>query len=1123
MKTSPFQIKETAAHPLTSAGPSIQGKGATPPAFSVTAAPPAVQKTEKDKETGAEDTIQARFQPDKERKPRTRLKIGQPNDKYEQEADAVAKKAISTPDEAIQTVQKKPLDVSGAQPGISMKASPTRFQAPRTISPSLQPKIQRFAAENEAEQVSETGDSIFQLKSKGEPVPPPDAPETPPSDAGSSNLDTTLVQSKGGGATLPQGTQDFMGPRIGADFSGVKVHTGEQAVQMNQQLGSKAFAHGKDVYFNKGQYNPESSSGKELLAHELTHTVQQGGAPVKTKQDFGTTETPQIQQKTTSGIVQKRAMNHIEGGQDPEVDKARKKSTILRTIAGWAKAIPGYTLLTYVIGREPILGERVKRSGTNLVGGIMGIVPGGNALFEKLKESGALDKAYSWVSQHLFQANLTWTRIYGDLTNFYNSLNWTDALSPGSVWKRAKKIITGFYSDVKAFSGKAGKKIMELTFAGFAGAGGAAVITWLMKLGKNVFKIFKNPILFFKHLGGAVKGGISGFMSKIGDHLKNGFMEWLMGAMKGTGIELPQEWNLKSTFKFLLEVAGITYEKIRVRLVKRFGEKTISRAERTVNFFKRFMKEGPIILWKFLKEKAFAIKETIMNAVKDWALGAIIKAGIKNLLTMLVPAGIIGKAIEFMVKFVKWILDNKEKIKSIVDSIFQSLNDIVLGNTKAGAGLIESALTKSVPALLDMLAKLMGLTGLAQTVQSTIKGLKAKLDAGMEKAFDWLEGKLEKWSGVKPKNLDDNTDTKEAQQKGKNSLNTVPPHIQSKINVKLPPFPVMMQKQKHHLHTEVKSGHLQPVIMRSDPVDLRAAIEEVIQKLKAIPGTTPQRGVAIKKLNEIKTKFEDGYLSKQCKNRINDFLKGSRLQGKRGSLAAEEGLNERKKELLFLIISEIRAELNEYMAEIGTNISHIAHTLNITDLTDITEAPIHKQRYLPFNGKLPGNWIRQKIYDEALGYPWEEKRKFITERDLPIIAKRVKLAQKNDDHSDWEKMKKEGWIQEKADIKNYNPKDQSVEYAVDHDTPLVELWNRSGFNTNDSEREEHHLDDDNLQLVEKKWNLKKGGNDQHYKKYVGPKFRSIIAEGGVENASTILGKFFLDAPGGSKIKTINKK
>ena len=78
-----------------------------------------------------------------------------------------------------------------------------------------------------------------------------------------------------------------MSNKVGADFSNVKVHSDSKAADMNSSIGAKAFTHGKDIYFNKGQYNPSSQGGKHLLAHELTHTVQQGAAEMKEEKDKG--------------------------------------------------------------------------------------------------------------------------------------------------------------------------------------------------------------------------------------------------------------------------------------------------------------------------------------------------------------------------------------------------------------------------------------------------------------------------------------------------------------------------------------------------------------------------------------------------------------------------------------------------------------------------------------------------------------------------------------------------------------------------------------------------------------------------------------------------------------------
>ncbi len=99
------------------------------------------------------------------------------------------------------------------------------------------------------------------------------------------NFQKQLIASKGGGTPLPDKTNSFMSQAIGSDFSQVSIHTGNQAQEMNQSIRAKAFTHGSDIYFNKGQYNPSSNQGKKLLAHELTHVVQQRGAAIQKKPD----------------------------------------------------------------------------------------------------------------------------------------------------------------------------------------------------------------------------------------------------------------------------------------------------------------------------------------------------------------------------------------------------------------------------------------------------------------------------------------------------------------------------------------------------------------------------------------------------------------------------------------------------------------------------------------------------------------------------------------------------------------------------------------------------------------------------------------------------------------------
>ena len=87
-----------------------------------------------------------------------------------------------------------------------------------------------------------------------------------------------IENSRGSGQNLPGHTRNFMESGIGSQFGGVKIHTDSNAVNMNRALGARAFTVGNNIYFNAGQYSPQSAEGKKLLAHELTHVVQQGAS-----------------------------------------------------------------------------------------------------------------------------------------------------------------------------------------------------------------------------------------------------------------------------------------------------------------------------------------------------------------------------------------------------------------------------------------------------------------------------------------------------------------------------------------------------------------------------------------------------------------------------------------------------------------------------------------------------------------------------------------------------------------------------------------------------------------------------------------------------------------------------
>jgi hypothetical protein len=175
----------------------------------------------------------------------TKLTVGAPGDKYEQEADSMAAKVMAMPDSAIQ------------QPIQRQTGEETEAVQMQPLVNSITPLVQRSSGEEEEVQMK----SEVQRASDGSSV-------------ASSSIESRLASSKGGGSALPNDVRSFMEPRFEADFSNIKVHTDSNAVQMTKELGAQAFAHGSDIYYGAGK----SPGNNELTAHELTHTIQQGAA-----------------------------------------------------------------------------------------------------------------------------------------------------------------------------------------------------------------------------------------------------------------------------------------------------------------------------------------------------------------------------------------------------------------------------------------------------------------------------------------------------------------------------------------------------------------------------------------------------------------------------------------------------------------------------------------------------------------------------------------------------------------------------------------------------------------------------------------------------------------------------
>ena len=162
-------------------------------------------------------------------------RVGAPDDAFEREADAVAERVLAMPEAA---VQRKPAD---------------------NVLIDREPELEQLRAD------SENVEKARRKAIDGRPAA---------AGVGRANVAAAVGQ---GGVPLPAGERAFFEPRLGVDLSGVRVHADAEAARLAAGLSARAFAAGSEIYFGAGEYRPQSSEGRRLLAHELTHVVQQRG------------------------------------------------------------------------------------------------------------------------------------------------------------------------------------------------------------------------------------------------------------------------------------------------------------------------------------------------------------------------------------------------------------------------------------------------------------------------------------------------------------------------------------------------------------------------------------------------------------------------------------------------------------------------------------------------------------------------------------------------------------------------------------------------------------------------------------------------------------------------------
>ena len=871
----------------------------------------------------------------------TKLTVNEPDDSFEQEADRVAEAVMQS-----DTPPSLPPDDSDQNNGTG---SPPSVQASQITTPDVTPETEQ------------------------------------------------KINNLNGGTPLPDAERTFFEQRIGADFSQVRVHTSDDAVQTAKDLGARAYTRGSNIAFNEGEYQPGMRNGRTLLAHELTHVVQQGA---------------------TENFVQRYALT----GYQPAITATPHNIQLLpdfitSELNDFARHIPGYTLFTVIIGFNPLTGSTVPRTPINLLEGLMGLVPFGTMIFDALREYGIIRSVFEWVEGELDRLNLSMERIeqtieaawddmeliegfaynlrilerhfvslYNDVVSFATSLvdhiiemikevaiglaeelladnkawdlikkvlhhdplrdepveattveiledflmligketeleqmrergtlqetaDWLDtrlgefmsllgelgglfrsawnAIQPqnlpnlasnlqslsqqvvgflGRVWTFAstvalevlqfiKNALLGWLSEFahevpgfhlitviigkNPFTQEAVPRTAENIIKGFItllpggqekydqmaetgtienaaqrieGAMEELGISWEMVTGlfegiwnglsindlidpigafqrivdqfgepigrlfefiqvvvKEIFTLIlelmnfpldiieriinnamqayedikNDPAAFFNNMLEAVKLGFTHFFDNILQHLMDGVSGWLLGQLEDAGVNVPSEFTLESVLDMVLEILGISMDQIWEKLGERIGPENVERIRGAIDrltgiwtFISDVQERGIVAIWEYIESQISNLWDILLEKAQDWIVTEIIERVVTKLLSMLDPTGIMAVVNSFMAFFnaIQSAIEYFREILLIVDDYVSTIASVAQGDVEPGAEKMEGGLASSIPVAIGFLANQVGLGNLSEQLVVIIEGIRELVD----RALDWL-------------------------------------------------------------------------------------------------------------------------------------------------------------------------------------------------------------------------------------------------------------------------------------------------------------------------------------------------------------------------------------------------
>ncbi|MET7636865.1 DUF4157 domain-containing protein [Streptomyces sp. NPDC005078] len=558
--------------------------------------------------------------------------------------------------------------------------------------------------------------------------------------------------SSGAGHPLPLEIAGTLSSRLGVDVTPVRVHDGAYAATAAAHYGVRAFTWGTHVFLGRGQ----RSTDLGLLAHEVSHAIQQGGGPAVHLFGGWHGDLEREAHRAAGAVVRGERVT-VRGRTGPSVQREERPwyagalgavadagASALAFVKERARSLPGYDLLGFVVGRDPVTQQPVERSAVNLVRGVLGLVPGGTALFDNLQKARVIQRAYEWLTAEFDRLGLTWAYVRGLFQRAWDALSVTDLLSPSRVWEKLREVFGPPLRRITDFAVAAGRKVLEFVFEGalaMAGAAGEQVLAVFRRIGAAFGLVVADPVRFLGNLLNAVMGGFRKFGSNILQHLRTGIFEWLVGTLRGT-VQLPTRWDFAGILGLILQILGLTYSALRSVLVEIIGERSVRYVEEAFDFLRTVVTRGLAGAWDKIKEFAGNLADTVIQGIRDWVTRSVVGAALTKLVTLFNPIGAVIQAIITTYNTVMFFIERAQQIGRLLNSVLDSVESIARGNIAASADFVERTLANTLPVILGFLARMVGLGSVADPVRRVIGNVRAAILNAVRRVARWIADRV---------------------------------------------------------------------------------------------------------------------------------------------------------------------------------------------------------------------------------------------------------------------------------------------------------------------------------------------------------------------------------------------